>query len=173
MLCREGHVEANDSFQRQFSPSCNFQNVVWKFVDSARSLVRMIFFLKYWCLCVLRTLRLSLSLTCTVVGGRRFRSSVAVVDGRRYRPTSGHLQSTSMFIVLVQQQIRTIGRRAESVVGCKPVFPVLMDAAVLTCTCLRPSVVVKYNQLYSEMRNVRACFYDVTTRMLCFVLQDK
>ena len=43
-----------------------------------------------------------------------------------------------------------------------------MDAAVLACPFPRPSLVVKYNQLYSEMRNVRACFYDVTTRMLCF-----
>ena len=90
-----------------------------------------------------------------------------------------------MFFMIAQQQsvplveewimlttIRTIGRRAESVVGCKPFFFVLMDAAVLACTFPRPSVVVKCNQLYSEMRNVRACFYDVTARMLCFVLQD-
>ena len=28
--------------------------------------------------------------------------------------------------------------------------------------------VVKHDQLSSEMRNVTACFYDVTTRMLCF-----
>ena len=68
--------------------------------------------------------------------------------------------------------IRTIGRRAESVVACKQVFFVLMDAAILACTFPRPSVVVNYNQFYSEMRNDRACFYDVTTRMLCFVLQD-
>ena len=137
MLCREGDVEANDSFQRQFSPSCNFQNVVWKFVDSARSLVRNSFFLEHWCLSVLRTLplSLSLSLTCTVVGGRRFRPNVAVVDGRRFRPTSEHLESTSMFLMLIQQQseplvedwnmlttIRTIGRRAKSVVGCKQIF---------------------------------------------------
>ena len=39
-----------------------------------------------------RTLLLvALSLTWTVVGGRRVRPSVAVVDGRRFRPTSGHL----------------------------------------------------------------------------------
>ena len=121
-----------------------------------------------------------------MVGRRRFRRNFAVVDGRRFRPTSGHLEFISMFIMLVQQQseplveewnimttIRTIGRRAGSVVGCKQVFFVLFDAAVLACTCPRPSVVVKYNQLYSEMRNVRASFfYDVTTRMLCFALQD-
>ena len=42
----------------------------------------------------------------------------------------------------------------------------------IACTFPRPSVVVNDNQLYSEMRNDRACVYDVTTRMLCFVLQD-
>ena len=70
-----------------------------------------------------------------------------------------------MFIMMAQQQsvplveewnmlttIRTIGRRAESVVGCKPVFFLLMDAAVLACSFQRPSVVVKCNQLYSDMR---------------------
>ena len=58
-----------------------------------------------------------------------------------------------MFIMMAQQQslplveewnmlttIRTIGRRAESVVGCKQVFFVLMDAAVLACMFPRPSV---------------------------------
>ena len=47
-------------------------------------------------------------------------------------------------------------------------FSVLMDAAVLACAFPRPSVVVKYDQLSSEMRNVRAFFYDVTARILCF-----
>ena len=28
MLCRKGDVEANDSFRRQFTPSCSLQNVV-------------------------------------------------------------------------------------------------------------------------------------------------
>ena len=134
-----------------------------------------------WCLCVLRTLLLSLSLTWTVVGERRFRPSVAVVDGRRFRPISGHLKFISMSIMLVQQRSeplveewnmlttnRIIGQRTDSVVGCKQVLSVLMDAAVLACTFPLPSFVVKYNQLYSEMRNVRACCYDVTTRLLCF-----
>ena len=62
--------------------------------------------------------------------------------------------------------IRIIGRGAASAVECKPVF--LHVDAVLACTFPRPSVVVKYDQLYSKMRNVRACFYDVTSRMLCF-----
>ena len=47
-----------------------------------------------------------------------------------------------------------------------------MNAAVLVCTFPRSSVVVNYNQLDSEIRNVSACFYDVTTRMQCFVLKD-
>ena len=64
--------------------------------------------------------------------------------------------------------LRIIGRGAESAVECKSVFSVVMDAALLACTFPRPSVVVNYDQLYSEMRNVRACFYDVTTRVLCF-----
>ena len=50
--------------------------------------------------------------------------------------------------------------------GANQFFSVLMDAAVLACTFPRPSV--KYEQLYSEMRNVGACFYDVTTSFLCF-----
>ena len=45
MLCREGDVKANDDFQRQFSPSCNFSKVVSEFDDSACSLVRKIFIL--------------------------------------------------------------------------------------------------------------------------------
>ena len=43
MLCREGDVEANDEFQRQFSPSFNFSKVVGEFDDSACSLVWKIF----------------------------------------------------------------------------------------------------------------------------------
>ena len=43
-------------------------------------------FLKNWCLCVLRTLPLSLSLTRTVVGGRRLRPTVAVVEGVVFGP---------------------------------------------------------------------------------------
>ena len=39
-----------------------------------------------------------------MVGQRRFRRNDAVVDGRRFRPTSGHLEFISMFIMLVQQQ---------------------------------------------------------------------
>ena len=132
-------------------------------------------FLMNWCLCVLRTLLLvALFLTWTVVGGRRF------------RPTSGHLEFISMSIMTGTATIRTIGRRVECVgnhqnyplrsgICCRSAnqfFSVSMDAAVLACTFPRPSVVVKYDQLYSEMRNVRACFYDVTTRMPYFVLQD-
>ena len=64
--------------------------------------------------------------------------------------------------------LHIIGRGAESAVECKPVFVRVVDDAVLACPFPRPSVVVKYDQLYSEMRNARPCFYDVTTRILCF-----
>ena len=138
MLCREGDVEANDSFQRQFSPSCNFQNVVWKFVDSARSLVRNSFFLEHWCLSVLRTLPLSLSLALSLSLSHMYRGWWASFSAqcccrgwaRSFQPTSEHLESTSMFPMLIQQQsepsvedwnmlttIRSIGPRAKSVVG--------------------------------------------------------
>ena len=43
--------------------------------------------------------------------------------------------------------------------GANKFSPVLVDAAVPACTFPRPSVVVKCNQLSSEMRNVRACCY--------------
>ena len=104
-------------------------------------------FLMNWCLCVLRTLLLvAPSLTWTVVGGRRFWPSVAVVDGRRFRPTSGHLEvisvssydwysnnprTTGRRVECVEQPSELIGRGAESVVECKPDFlRVSMDAAV-------------------------------------------
>ena len=35
-----------------------------------------------------------------MVGGRHFRPSVAVVNGRRFRPTFGHLEFISMSIVI-------------------------------------------------------------------------
>ena len=47
----------------------------------------------------------------------------------------------------------------------------LVDAAVLACTFPSPSVVLKCNQLYSEMRNVRAFF--MTLPRECFVLYCK
>ena len=63
-----------------------------------------------WCLCVLRTpLLVAPSLTWTVVGGCRFRPSVAVVDGRRFRSTAGHLEFISMSIMIGTGTIRTIG----------------------------------------------------------------
>ena len=121
-------------------------------------------FLKHWCLCVLRTLPLSLSLTCTVVGGRRF------------RPTSGHLESTSLFILMAQQQsvplveewhmlttIRTIDRRAESVVGCKPVFFVLMDAAVLAVHVPTSFFCCDVQPIVLGDEKCQSVFHDVTT----------
>ena len=49
-----------------------------------------------------------------MVVGRRFRPSVAVVDGRRFRPTSGHLV-ISMSMMIGTATIRTIARRVEYV----------------------------------------------------------
>ena len=148
MLCRERDVEANDNFQRQFPPSCNFSKcrlkIRWFCPQPCPD-----FFLCTGVFACCERCCLSPSLTCTVVGGRRVRPIFAVEDGRRFRHTSGHLEFISMSI------------------GANQFFSV-MDAAVLACTFPRPSVVVKDNELYSEMRNVRACFYDVTTRMLCF-----
>ena len=61
-------------------------------------------FLMNWCHRVLRTLLLvALFLTWTVVGGRRF------------RPTSGHLEFISMSIMIGTATIRTIARRVEYV----------------------------------------------------------
>ena len=129
-----GGVEANDSFQRQFS-------VVWQFDDSARSLVKKIFIFGVLVSFVLRTLTLSLSLSlsCTVIGGRRFRPSVAVVEGHGFRPTSGHLELISMFMMLIQQQsepladewnmLETIEER-NLLSGENKIFFVLVDAAL-------------------------------------------
>ena len=66
-------------------------------------------------------------LTWTMVGGRRFRPSVAVVNGRRFRPTFGHLEVTSMSIVIgtatiwQQSELSVEERNPESVVECKAV----------------------------------------------------
>ena len=94
--------------KRQFSTSVftfvQFSNVFWNSMILPAALSGRFLFVKHWCLCVLRTLPLSLSRTCAVVGGRRFRPSVAVVDGCRFRPTSGRPESTSMIIIMSQQQ---------------------------------------------------------------------
>ena len=55
--------------------------------------------------------------------------------------------------------------------GANQFFSILMDAAVLPGTFPCPSVAVKYNQLYSEMRNVRALFMMLPRE--CFVLYCK
>ena len=91
MLFREGDVEANDSFQRQFSPSCNFQNVLWKFVDSARSLVRKILIfgvLVSFCVANAALVALSLSHVPWLVG---------VVS------TSGHLDHANALFCTARQ----------------------------------------------------------------------
>ena len=81
-----------------------FQNVFWKFDDSARSLVRKIFICEALVsLRVANAALVALSHMCRGCG-RRFRPSVAVVDGCRFRPTSGRPESTSMIIIMAQQQ---------------------------------------------------------------------
>ena len=162
MLCREGGVEANDSFQRQFSPSCNFCKMSFETsMILPAALSGRFLFSKHWCLCVCVANAALVALSHTYRGWRASFSARFWTSGIYFYV---YYDGTAT--------ISTIGRRAKSVVGCKPVFLVLMDAAVFAYTFPRPSVVMKCNQLYSEMRNVRACFYDVTSRMLCFVLQD-
>ena len=93
MLCREGDDEANDSFQRQFSHSCNFSKCRLKnFDDSARSFVREIFVLG--------------ALVSLRVAGAAFVALSRMYRGwwaSFFRPTSGHLESTSMLIMNAQQ----------------------------------------------------------------------
>ena len=61
-----------------------------------------------------------------MVGGRRFRPSVAVVNGRRFRPTFGHLECISMshcdWYSNKLATTRTESCGAESVLECKSVF---------------------------------------------------
>ena len=103
MLCRGRDVEANDSFQRQFSPSCNFQNVVWKFDDSARSLVRIFFFFE-----ALVSLRIV--------------NAALVAFSHMYRgwwaSFSAHFWTSGIYFYVYHvgtATIRTIGRRVEYV----------------------------------------------------------
>ena len=131
---------------------------------------------------MLRTLPVSLSLTCTVVGGRRFRPKCCCRDWASFSAISGHLECISMCVVLVQQQaepmveewnllttIRIFGRRAESVVGCKQVFSVLMDSTVLACTFPRPFCCCEIQPVVLGDENCQSVFlFDVTTGMLCF-----
>ena len=42
--------------------------------------------------------------------------------------------------------------------GANQFFSVLMDAAVLACSFPRLSLIVKYNQFYSEMRKCQSVF---------------
>ena len=86
-----------------------------------------------------------------------------MVGGRRFRPTHGHLEFVSMSIVIGPA---TIWRPSELSVeernllsSANQSFSVSMD----TYERARSHVL-----LYSEMRNVRAYFYDVTTRIPLF-----
>ena len=140
----------------------------WMILRAALS--RRFLLLLHWC-----GERCSLSL-CFSRGpwlvGVVFRPSVAVVNGRRFRPTFGHLECTSMSNVIgtatIWQPSELSVEERNLLSSANQSFSVSMDSAVRTCTFPRPCFVVKHDQLSSEMRNVRAYFYDVTTRMLCF-----
>ena len=123
----------------------------------------------HWCPCVLRTLLFG---------------AIAHVYRGWWASFSAHFWTSGICFYVYHvgtATIRTVGRRFEYVDNhqnyrsrsgtcCRvnQFFSVLMDAAVVACPFPPLSLVVKYNQLFSEMRNVRACFYDVTTRMLRF-----
>ena len=151
-----------------------------------------IFFLINWCL-------------LRVANAAPYRS-VSHVNRGWWASLSAHFWTSGIYFCvyydLVQQQseplieelnmlttIRTIGRGAESVLGCKPVFlriigrgaesaveckPVFLRVDGCCCVGLRVPTSfcccdpLQYDQLSSEMRNVRAFFYDVTARILCF-----
>ena len=69
---------------------------------------------------------------------------------------------------LSEEEQQALDRRAESVVGCKQVFFVFMDAAVLACSFPRPTVVVKCDQLYTEIEKSERFFMTLARK--CFVL---
>ena len=105
---------------------------------------KFFYFLKHWCLYVLRTLPLSLSLSLSHVPrlvGVVFDPVLLSWMGVVFGPLLDIWNLFLCLLRLLQQQseplieelnmlatIRTIGRRAESVVGCKQVFFVSMDA---------------------------------------------
>ena len=108
-----------------------------------------------------------------MVGGRRFRPSVAVVNGHRFRPTFGHLEVTSISIVIgsatiwQQSELSVEERNPESVVECKSV-----SLRVDGYCCVNVHVPTSFSRretrpvvLRDEKR--QSVFYDVTTRMLC------
>ena len=69
------------------------------------------------------SLCLSLSLKRTLVGGRRCRSNVVVVSGRRFRP---NFWTSGFHVFWCTATIGTLGRRAESAVECEQVSFVLV-----------------------------------------------
>ena len=112
MLCREGDVEANDSFRRQLTPSCNFQK--------CRLKILMLFCLvQDYNMCISeRTLS---TLVANVV--RVALSNVVWLVGVVFGPI---LDIWNSFVSLSTATIGPLGRRAESVVGCEQVSFVLV-----------------------------------------------
>ena len=116
MLCREGDLKQTTIFNVSSHLRAIFQKSFENSMILPAALSGRFLFLMTWCHCVLRTLLLvALFLTWTVVGERRFRPSVAVVDGRRFRPTSRHLEFISMSIMIGTATTRTIARRIDYV----------------------------------------------------------
>ena len=79
-------------------------------------------------------LLVALFLTWTVVGGRRFWPSVAVVNGRRFRPTFGHLEFISVSIVIgtttIWQPSQLSAEDRNLLSSANQSFSVSMDTAV-------------------------------------------
>ena len=137
VLCREGDVEANDSFRRLFTPSCNFQKCRLKFdVVSAFSLVQD--YDTFICERLLSTLvanvaRVALSLTyfgwCASFSAQNWTSGIHLILGN-----GNHRNS-----------------RSKSGICCRvrPNF-LRVGPVVSACTFPRPFVAVDYNQLHSK-----------------------
>ena len=89
VLCREGDVEANDSFRRQFTPSMPYSKCLFDFslVQDYNTFIHERLLSTF----VAIVARVALSQR-TLVGRRRFRPNVTVVSGRRFRPNFGHLE---------------------------------------------------------------------------------
>ena len=170
MLCREGDVEANDNFQRQFSPSCTFS----KYRLKIRWFCPQPFF---WCTGVFACCE-----RCPCRSPTRGPWLVGVVFGPVLLSWMGVSSAHSLCWYSNDQnhfsrsgtcwQPSKLSVEVRNLSGANRFSPCRWMLLVSACTFPRPSVVMKHNQLYSEMRNVGECFFDVTTRMLCFVLQD-
>ena len=156
MLCREGDEEANDSLQRHFTPSCKVSKASSESCAvSAFSLVPgyNTFSLVQRTIVVHSCLECCpcLSLKRAPVGGRRFRPSVAVVSGCRFRPKFGtyeiHIFMFAVFFLFVQRSSGfTFGDNWRLSSGCTfgdfvtfSVIQLSVSLRVARCRALVPS----------------------------------